>query len=225
MQSVVSMGAWLHGRYIQLSIHGFALENSDSIIVHLPDLRCNNNTLWSDGFLRLARLANKSMVPYSRRETACGSQTLGQPNRHRDAQGRSTPRAILHREAIANSTIGFQDQPGSGNSPRPSMLLHLDMCIRIRRRQCRRHKLQPSYHLWLRFQQDQDGAHGHPSSSRSHGRRCNSHSSILQSAKCAVHLMDFFCDRRHDWRHHGSRSECGDTSQCVAGGRLSHGFL
>lgn len=33
---------------------------------------------------------------------------------------------------IANSTVGLQTQSGSGNIPRPSMLLRLDLCIWIR---------------------------------------------------------------------------------------------
>lgn len=137
----------------------------------------------------------------------------------------STQSIITRREVIANSTSGLQTQPSSGDIPRPSMLLHMDLCIRLCHRQRRRHKLQPSHHLWLRFQQDQDRTHGHSSSSCRHGRRCDSHSSILQSAKRALHLVDLLCDRWHDRSHHGPCSGCGDTPQCIAGGCLSHGFL
>lgn len=126
---------------------------------------------------------------------------------------------------IANSKSGLQTQPGSRNIPRPSLLLHLDLCIRIRHRQCRRDKFQPPHHLRLRFQQDQDGAYGHSSSSRSHGRRRNSHRRVLQSAQCALHLMDLLCNRRHDWRHHGACPGCGETPQCIAGRCVSYGFL
>jgi hypothetical protein len=40
---------------------------------------------------------------------------------------------IMHSQGITDSTLGFQTQPGSGNIPRPSMLLHMDLCIRIRK--------------------------------------------------------------------------------------------
>lgn len=42
---------------------------------------------------------------------------------------------------IADSTVGFQSQPGSGNIPRPSLLLHMDLCIWLCHCQCRRHQL------------------------------------------------------------------------------------
>jgi len=52
---------------------------------------------------------------------------------------------------VANSIVGLQSQPGSRNIPRPSMLLHMGLCLRIRHRQRRRHQLQPPHHLRLRF--------------------------------------------------------------------------
>ena len=126
---------------------------------------------------------------------------------------------------IVDSTVGFQSQPDSGDIPRPSLLLHMDLCIWLCRRQCRRHKLQPSNHFWLWVQQDQDSAHGHSSSSRSYGRWCDPDGSFLQSAKCTLHLMDLLCHCRHDRRNHGSRSGRGDTTQRIAGWCLPHGFL
>lgn len=37
--------------------------------------------------------------------------------------------------------------------------------------------------------------------------------------------MDFLCDRRHDWRHHGPRSGCGDKPQRITGWCIPYGFL
>lgn len=37
--------------------------------------------------------------------------------------------------------------------------------------------------------------------------------------------MDLLCNRRHDWRHYGSRPQRGDTPQRIVGRRLSYGFL
>jgi hypothetical protein len=41
---------------------------------------------------------------------------------------------ITRHEPIADNTVGLQTQPSSRDISRPSVLLHMDLCIRIRHR-------------------------------------------------------------------------------------------
>lgn len=85
------MEAWLRGRYGCPANHASTYESSDNGTVYLPDLWRNDRTVWRDGLLRPARLANQSMVPHSRGEATSGGQARGQPDGHRDAQGKPVP--------------------------------------------------------------------------------------------------------------------------------------
>jgi MFS family permease len=55
----------------------FVSRTSDILIVYLSDLWCNDRVMRRGGLLWLARLAHKSMVPLSRRETFGGGQARG----------------------------------------------------------------------------------------------------------------------------------------------------